>query len=190
MAKNDITSVSTSGHPERYSVADALRATVRLLEFAVAQIDFTLNESESSADALTDCFTAVASEAVVLDNILRTCQEGDLGVQRQAMVAYCAGISKSVTDGTVALQFYDQLVQRLAQVRQGLASLSDLLQDPSRVYSPEEWSRLEHMLAARASSEQDKVLLDALRAGATPRDALNRVASGAGDGHKNSAELF
>jgi len=90
--------------------------------------------------------------------------------------SYRQAIAKNVNAAVVGMQFYDQLVQRLSHVRDGLACLAELVADESRARVPAAWSDLTQTLRAMYSMSHERNLFDAVMKGETREEATSGLA--------------
>jgi len=166
---------STAKHPDLDW--SQIKETVLMLNLATAQVDFSLRDGDNSVNTLTESFTAMAGG---IQSIQKTMQgigekyqldEGDhMPIQQE-----CMSISIKMQEAIVAFQFYDKLVQRLDHVVEVIAQLADLVGDNSRLYSPEEWSKLQQMIRSRYTMEEERELFDALMRGEDVKEVMERL---------------
>lgn len=164
--------------------------TVRMLNLAVAQIAMAMHEGEDSVEALTGSFTGMVEN---VDRIAETVVAPGADVPeslQSAILGRCAAVQSGMQQGIVAFQFYDRLSQRLDHVRFALAALSELVADRSRLFNPAEWERLQQHIRGRYSMQEEQDMFEALLAGATVEEALERVRQRLHQGDINDIELF
>lgn len=146
-----------------------IQETVMMLSLAVAQIDRAMNEGTDSVSALTNSFTSMAGSASVIDEACTDLPDSDA---KTAILNNSQAIAAQMQSAIVAFQFYDKLSQRLNHVCNSLASLSELVGDSKRLFSPYEWRGLQQKIRSKYPTESDKHMFDALLAGASVEDAL------------------
>ena len=156
-----------------------VRETVLMLNLAAAQVDFSLRDGHNSVNTLTESFTAMAGGIQVIRDALQSITEkypleDD---ERVPLELQCQTISSRMQDAIVAFQFYDKLVQRLDHVVEVIAQLADLVGDTSRLYSPQEWSKLQQMIRSRYTMEEERELFDALMRGEDVKDVMEKLQS-------------
>jgi hypothetical protein len=162
------------------------------LEVGVSQLEGALTEADGRVVALTSAIMRLVNRARELRGALAP-DSGAAAVPAAGALAIARGaalaIEADAAAATVALQFYDKLVQRLAHVRDGLsipaATIDQNTGQPVRV--PRE---LLDKVRERYSMVEERVLFDFLVHGTGPKEmlrALNdlRVASDPG-----TLELF
>ncbi len=162
------------------------------LEVGVSQIDGALTEADSRVVALTSAVMRLVNRARELRQAIGAGASESSAPSRDALAIArdaALAIAADAAAATVALQFYDKLVQRLAHVRDGLSIPAATIDQgtglPVRV--PRE---LLDKVRERYSMVEERVLFDFLVHGTGPQEmlrALNdlRVASDPG-----TLELF
>jgi hypothetical protein len=186
---------SGAGHTNSTAAAPDLdwsqvAETVRMLNLAVAQIAMAMHEGEDSVEALTGSFTGMVEN---VDRIAATMVAPGADVSeavQSAVLGRCAAVQSGVQQGIVAFQFYDRLSQRLDHVRFALAALADLVADKSRLFNPAEWDGLQQHIRGRYSMQEEQDMFEALLAGASVDEALERVRQRLHQGDINDIELF
>jgi len=154
-----------------------VKETVLMLKLAVAQVDFSLKDGNSSVNVLTDSFTSMASGIKAVDT--ETSQlfkkynvsEAD----RAALKDNYLQVTSKMEQAIVAFQFYDTLVQRMDHVVDSLSRLSELVGSPDKLYSPNEWSALQQGIRGGYSMEKERELFDAIIAGEDIAEVLERM---------------
>ena len=151
-----------------------VRETVRMLNLAIAQIEVSMREGDESVETLTHSFTSMTGSVQVIGRAARQLQHNeDVTTIREAIESNCEAVGAKMHAAIVAFQFYDKLTQRVSHVRDSLAALSDLVDDPRRLYSPFEWYGLQEKIRSKYTMEDERAMFDALLAGATVEDALS-----------------
>jgi hypothetical protein len=77
-----------------------------------------------------------------------------------------------IQETIVAFQFYDRLSQRLHQIVNSLGMMSQLFADKQRLHNPYEWAELQDSIKSRYTIDADRIMFDALLAGATIEEAV------------------
>lgn len=163
-----------------------IQETVMMLSLAVAQIDRAMNEGTDSVSALTDSFTSMAESASIINE---ACADLPDNAARTAILDKSQAITAQMHAAIVAFQFYDKLSQRLNHVCNSLASLSELVGDSKRLFSPGEWQGLQQEIRSKYPTESDKRMFDALLEGASVEDAL-KASVNASEEECDEIELF
>ncbi len=162
-----------------------IQETVMMLNLAVAQIDRAMNEGGDSVSALTNSFTSMAGSASVIAEAGAGLPDNEA---KTAIMNNSHAISAQMQSAIVAFQFYDKLSQRLNHVCNSLGSLSELIGDANRLFSPYEWRGLQQKIRSKYPTEADKRMFDALLAGASVEEVLN--ASETESEQEDDIELF
>jgi hypothetical protein len=153
-----------------------VKETVLMLKLAAAQVEFSMRDGNRSVDVLTDSFTAMAGSMQNIDAVVQALtQQGLAGEQHDTLVENCASVAAKVQQAIVAFQFYDTLVQRVDHVVQSLSQLAELVGEPSRLYSPVEWQKLQAAIRDRYTMAQERELFDALMRGEDMQSVLDRL---------------
>lgn len=154
------------------------RETVRLLDLGIAQIEAALAESDDGISALSGSFTEIVGDLKAMEQAVWEIPSDQAPAELVDTVeSYRQAIAKNVNAAVVGMQFYDQLVQRLSHVRDGLACLAELVADESRAHIPTAWSDLTQTLRAMYSMSQERNLFDAVMNGATRQEATSGLAT-------------
>lgn len=130
--------------------------TMHMLDLCADQIDSTIQESNDSMELLMTTFSALTSHLESLTDKI------DGEKTKESIEATKEDINKAV----IGLQFYDRMTQRLNRIREGLAVLAALIDDPSRQNIPQEWVDLHDKIKSGFSTEQQKTIFHALMHGA------------------------
>lgn len=152
-----------------------LKETVLMLNLAIAQIDQSLNEGNSSVDTLASSFTALATN---LNDIQSSISQIDVTdhPENEKVKAIIQGSAMTATDkvqsAIIAFQFYDKLTQRLDHVSHSLASLTQLIADPASLYSPPQWQVLQKSIRSKYTMEEERHMFDKVLAGMPIEEAL------------------
>jgi len=132
--------------------------------------------SEELKDALAALEESILPEQETLDTLSMNCMTASMQMQ----------------DTIIAFQFYDRLSQRLHQIVKSLTAMSQLIADRQRLHNPYEWVELQENIKSRYTIEADRIMFDALLAGAEISEALD-IANQyevEEEGEEDSIELF
>lgn len=154
-----------------------VKETVLMLKLAAAQVEFSLKDGSNSVNALTDSFTSMAGsiKAIELSSAGLFEKYNVDEVDQSSVNVNCELVSGKMQQAIVAFQFYDTLVQRMDHVVNSLSKLSDLVSDPSRLYSPVEWGALQEVIRSRYTMEKERELFDAVIAGEDMVQVLEKM---------------
>jgi len=151
-----------------------LKETVLMLNLAVAQIDQSMNEGNSSVETLSGSFTALATNLTdIKSSILQMKDEDDDADKLKLIIegSTTTALDK-VHSAIIAFQFYDKLTQRLDHVSGSLGALAALITDPAALYSPIEWRALQESIRSKYTMEEERNMFDKVIAGAPIEEAL------------------
>ena len=150
-----------------------IRETISLLCLAMAQVETTLNDSSKDVSKLTNAFTHIASDAQKLGAACNKLgNPEDFETAKPEIMSFAASISQEMGMAIVAFQFYDRLSQKLGHVNHALSHLGDLISDTSRLYSPEEWLKIQEEIKSNYTMECERLMFDLIMKGATISEAL------------------
>lgn len=161
-----------------------VRETVLMLTLAVAQIESAMGEGDNSVQTLTDSFIGMVEH---INNIEKTLAKFPDGPIKETILKNSVATSDKIQASIVAFQFYDKLQQRLQHTAYSLTGLSDLVSDPSRLYNPFEWKKLQDYIRSKYTLPADKAMFDAILHGKTIEEAMNASREDHGD---NEIEFF
>ncbi|MEE4382405.1 MAG: hypothetical protein V2J02_10450 [Pseudomonadales bacterium] len=190
------TDTAIATRPDPATTADRrwshLRETVLMMELAVGQIEAAMKDSDSSVDALTSTFTAMAgSMGEIREQLVALPEDGQLGALKQTLVAHTDGLTGNVHQAIVAFQFYDRLAQRLAHVTESLDGLAELVGDTQRVEEPGEWTALQERIRARYSMPEEVEMFEAVLVHGLPvREALANFMNRVKESEADDIEFF
>lgn len=151
-----------------------IRETIMMLHLAVSQIRRSMSDGEESIGSLTDSFTSMAGSASVIAAAGSQLPDSE---EKEVVLRKTQEISGQMHNAISTFQFYDKLNQRLNHVCNSLDSLSELVGDPGKLFSPFEWRGLQEKIRSKYTSEGDKMMFDALLKGATVEEAINLSSS-------------
>ena len=160
--------MSDSNRPD--SDWSQIRETIKLLNLSVAQVDSILQESEASVNTLTDSFTEMVASMHIIHDHLLAITEHDMNVKHA--LEHCAETKDKVQAAVIAFQFYDRMQQCLHHVTSNLRGLSKLVEDPERLYNPEEWRDFQNQIRSRYTMESEKIMFDAILQGSSIDEAI------------------
>lgn len=150
-----------------------IRETVLMLELAAGQVEAAMKDSNSSVEVLMDTFTSLAETLqhieLALDTLPDTVGNGMVKGEIQENTRI---VADKVHHAIIAFQFYDKLVQRLDHVCHGLAGLSQLVSDQSRLFNPTQWKALQDEILTKYTMAEERAMFESVLAGATVKEAL------------------
>jgi hypothetical protein len=146
-----------------------VRETVRMMNLAVAQIETSMRQGDDSVDTLTNAFTTMVGRIQVIESLAQ--KKG----RSQQIVEQCEAVSAEMKHTIMAFQFYDILTQRLSHVSHSLESLTDLVGDSTRLYSPVEWSLLQEKIKSKYTITEEHHMFDMVMQGMSVEDALQQT---------------
>lgn len=151
-----------------------LKETIIMLNLAVAQIEHSMHEGNASVTTLSSSFTALATNLNDIKSSIEHFNSDDNHNEKMKTIiegSVETGLDK-VHTSIVAFQFYDKLSQRLDHVSQSLSALSNLIADPSLLYSPIEWQNLQQSIRSKYTMEEERKMFDNVISGMSINDAL------------------
>lgn len=172
------TTNSTNSTPSRSDPDwSQVKETVLMLKLAAAQVDFSLKDGANSVDTLASSFTGMASNIKDIEistaKLYETYQVSE--EDKTVIEENCNQIANTMQQAIVAFQFYDTLAQRMDHVVNCLSQMGDLVSDPKRLYSPDEWSKLQDSIRKRYTMEKERELFDAILNGEDMVEVLQRM---------------
>lgn len=141
-----------------------------ILQLAATQIEVALQTAESQVASLSEAVAAMAAIAATLP----------VSVETQASV-----IRRHTSDAMIAMQYHDQLMQRLAHVRDALTDLRGALVEP---IGADGWRQVLSAVRSRFSMEDERLLFDKILAWPAEQGASPRATSA--DSARGCVELF
>lgn len=94
-----------------------------------------------------------------------------------------------IQETIIAFQFYDRLSQRLHQIVSSLGMMSQLFADKQRLYNPYEWAELQDSIKSRYTIDADRIMFDALLAGASIDEAVEIATEYEGETETEETEV-
>lgn len=143
----------------------------KLVQLAAGQLDIAIRAADSDIDALAQAVSRIAG---LTDVARRSCD----GVGEELRTYAQAAV--------VAMQFHDQLVQRIEHVRNVLANAATALEKANVAVDGIEAQEFINQICALYSLEDERILFEAIVAGS---DGHVRDVVG-GDSRRGSIELF
>lgn len=152
-----------------------VRETVKLLTVSVAQVENSMQHGDNSVDTLTGSFAIMAEQLLAINDAIQAMPE-DSACKADAL-EHCHAATNTISSAVVAFQFYDRLQQCLSHVSQSLRGLSELVEDPSRLYNPMEWRKFQLEIRNRYTMESERIMFDAIVAGKSIDEAITLASS-------------
>jgi len=172
-----------------------LKETVLMLNLAVAQIDQSMNEGNSSVEALSTSFTALATNLSDIQSSVLQLKDEEKNADKLKLIiegSTTTALDK-VHSAIIAFQFYDKLTQRLDHVSLSLTALTELIADPESLYSPAAWRTLQESIRTKYTMEEERNMFDKVIAGVSIEEALagfKQKLLAKGDCEEDEIELF
>jgi hypothetical protein len=165
-----------------------VRETVLMLELATGQIEAAMKDSNASVDVLTNSFTSMAGfMRMITDAVASLPVDAE---QRDGLLGTADQVSGMVHQAIIAFQFYDKLVQRLAHVSHSLGSLSELVSDHRRIFSPYEWVGLQEKIRSKYTTADEVAMFEAVLGGMPVDQAIEQYVGAMKDKGGDDIELF
>lgn len=146
-----------------------VRETSKMLILSAIQVEDMLNESDMSVNTLTESFTSIVEHMQAINDHLLALDSCPI---RNEAIACCAETTDKIQASIIAFQFYDRMQQCLQHVTSNLKGLSELVENPNRLYNPAEWRQFQHEIRARYTMESEKLMFDAIVKGKSVSEAL------------------
>lgn len=172
-----------------------LKETVLMLNLAVAQIDESMNEGNSSVETLSNSFTSLATNLSDIQSSIMQ-MKGDKEDTSKLKIIIEGSTTMAldkVQSAIIAFQFYDKLTQRLDHVSESLGSLTNLISDPNAIYSPVEWRNLQESIRSKYTMEDERDMFDKVIAGLPIEQVLTEYRQALlerGTNEEDEIELF
>lgn len=136
----------------------------KLLLLCTTQLDLSIKQSDNDILMLSQVFQELAKICAQLEN--NEAHSTTLNALHQQ-------IQQNVNNGVIAFQFYDRLTQQLAHIEQGMAELSQLIQDSENLADEDKWLSLRNHLKECYSMESEHQIYQAIMEGKTKEQALD-----------------
>ncbi len=146
-----------------------VKETVKVLTVSVVQVESSMKEGDNSVNTLTQSFTSLVSHMNAINEILESMEGSE---NSQEAMTVCLEARAIIQASIVAFQFYDRLQQSLSHVAESLRGLSDLVEDPTRIYNPLEWEQLRGFVRSQYTMESEKAIFDAIIQGKSIDEAV------------------
>jgi len=146
-----------------------VRETIKLLAVSVVQVENSMKLGDKSVSVLTDSFASMVADMNAIHQILLENAPEDV---RNIALAYCESTQQKMNSSIVAFQFYDRLQQCLSHVSTGLQGLSGIIDNPQRLYNPQEWHNFQTEIRSHYTMESEKIMFDAILNGNSIEEAL------------------
>jgi len=143
-----------------------VRETILMINVAVSRIEHAMIEGNDSFTTLSQTFVDIADSAAIINHEIEGLDAND------AIKKNCKDISEKVANSIVAFQFYDRLSQRMSLVSKTLNSLTEILNDPDKKNTQNEWTSLQNTIRSKYTLDADQELFDAVLSGTPIEEAL------------------
>jgi hypothetical protein len=157
-----------------------------MLILSAVQVEDMLNESDLSVNTLTESFTSIVEHMQAINEHLLALDSCKI---RDEAIACCAETTDKIQASIIAFQFYDRMQQCLQHVTSNLKGLSELVEDPDRLYDPAEWRQFQHDIRSRFTMESEKLMFDAIVNGMSVNEAL-AIKNAHQEDQSDNIELF
>lgn len=147
-----------------------VRETIKLLAVSVALVESGMRIGDESVNVLTGTFASMVDDMDAIRNQLSELAPSE---HREAAMAQCSATKDKVYSAIMSFQFYDRLQQCLGHVACGLQGLSAIIDDPQRLYNPQEWHQLQSEIRRHYTMEEEKTMFDAILHGKSIEEALS-----------------
>jgi hypothetical protein len=147
-----------------------VKETVKLLTASVTQVECCMRQGDASVNTLTESFTSMVDHMNSISAVLNSIDDVE---KKDEAIAHCLATSEQIQSSIIAFQFYDRLQQSLSHVIESLKGLSGLVEDPARLYNPNEWMDFRNQIRSRFTMESEKLMFDAIIQGKTIEEAIN-----------------
>ena len=170
-----------------------LKETILMLNLSIAQIDQSMNEGNASVETLASSFTALATNLSDIQTSINQMDDNDIEKTKLIIQGSTTTALDKVQSAIIAFQFYDKLTQRLDHVSQSLSSLTALIANPARLYSPPEWQALQQSIRSKYTMEEERRMFDKVLSGIPIEKALtefNQEIMAKNESDEDNIELF
>ena len=170
-----------------------LKETILMLNLSIAQIDQSMNEGNASVETLASSFTALATNLSDIQTSINQMDDDDIEKTKLIIQGSTTTALDKVQSAIIAFQFYDKLTQRLDHVSQSLSSLTALIANPARLYSPPEWQTLQQSIRSKYTMEEERRMFDKVLSGIPIEEALtefNQEIMAKNESDEDNIELF
>ncbi len=162
-----------------------LKELILMINVVASRIEHAMIEGDDSFTSLSESFVSIANSN---KNIINEAQllDDDSPIKK-TINENCNSISRQVDNSIIAFQFYDRLSQRMAMVSKILSSISDVLNDPDKTKTQNEWIALQDTIRDKYTLDADQEIFNTLLKGISINEALKLTADKTDDGE---VELF
>lgn len=164
-----------------------VRETSKMLILSAIQVEDMLIEADLSVNTLTESFTSIVEHMQAINNHLLALDSSEI---RDEAIACCAQTTDKIQSSIIAFQFYDRMQQCLQHVTSNLKGLSELVESPDRLYSPDEWRQFQNQIRSRYTMESEKLMFDAIVEGRSVNEALAIKNAHQEEDQSDNIELF
>lgn len=184
---------STSSNPDLDW--SQLKETIVMLNLAVTQIDQSMHEGNSSVSTLSTSFTGLATNlSDIQSSITQLSQQNESSEKMKIIIEGSTSTAlDKVHSAIIAFQFYDKLSQRLDHVSESLSSLTSLISNPEKLYSPIAWQALQETIRSKYTMEEERQMFDKVISGVPIEEALiefNQGMANKSETEEDEIELF
>ncbi len=158
-----------------------------MLILSAIQVEDMLNQSDLSVNTLTESFTSIVEHMQAINEHLLALDSCKI---RDDAIACCEETTDKIQASIIAFQFYDRMQQCLQHVTSNLKGLSELVEDPDRLYNPIEWRQFQHDIRSRFTMESEKLMFDAIVNGMSVNEALAIKNAHQEEDQSDNIELF
>lgn len=160
---------------------------VGFVEMAKAQIAVALRDAEAPVGELGHAVAEIGAAARRMEQLVSRAAGSEVAPVLSGEIAAVAG---RIRDASVALQFHDRLVQRLAHAREALEVLAGAVADRHQHHTRADWDRLRDSIRAQYSMEHERIIFDLLVGGASPDRVLDTLKNLRDTGTPGHVDLF
>lgn len=164
-----------------------VRETSKMLILSAIQVEDMMIEADLSVNTLTESFTSIVEHMQAINKHLLALNSCDI---RDEALVCCSETTDKIQASIVAFQFYDRMQQCLQHVTSNLKGLSELVENPKRLYNPTEWKQFQREIRSRYTMESEKLMFDAIVEGKTIDEALSIKNTHQEEYQFNNIELF
>jgi hypothetical protein len=164
-----------------------VRETIKLLTISATQLEGSMRVGDESVTTLTASFTKMVEHLAAISaqlEIIDDCEASSIAKM------HCAQTSELVHSSIIAFQFYDRMQQCLQHVTLSLNGLSEIVDNPQKLYNPQEWKNLQNHIRTQYTMESEKMMFDAILQGKSVEEALQLVAMQQTEPKEDDIELF
>ena len=163
-----------------------VKETSKMLILSAIQVEDMLNEADLSVNTLTESFTSIVEHMQAINSHLLALDSCSI---RDEAIACCTETTDKIQASIIAFQFYDRMQQCLQHVTLNLKGLSELVENPDRLYNPEEWEQFQSKIRSRYTMESEKLMFDAIVEGKSVTEALS-IKNAHQEDESDNIELF